>query len=269
MVGRTIGFPTANLALASKPKIKHGVYAALVTLSGQNYLGLAYFGPRYIFGQKNDNFEVYIFNFDQAIYGRKLTVKLLKFLRAPQSVRRLDQLRRLLEQDAAGLKNDVVLVDKNDRPIGIEAKDAAHRGSGKLHRAFSVYIFNQKRELLVQQRSRFKDLWPLYFANSCCSHPRPGENYPEAAKRRVREELGLEVKLKICGRFIYRAQDGKRGSEYELDTVLVGKTNQKPRPDKKELAAWQYVDVDRLPQPLAPWVKLGLKKIKLSDIFKS
>ena len=80
-VGRTIGFPTANLQLAKTPKIKPGVYAALVTLNGQNYLGLAYFGPRYIFKEKQDSFEVYIFNFKQNIYGQKLTIKLLQFLR--------------------------------------------------------------------------------------------------------------------------------------------------------------------------------------------
>lgn len=268
-VGRTIGFPTANLKLTKKLKIKPGVYAALCWLGRERFLGLAYFGRRYIFKEKQDSFEVFLFNFNRDIYGQSLKVRLLKFLRPPRPVTRLERLKQLLEQDVEGLNNDVVLVDKNDQPVGLAAKAIAHQGKGQLHRAISVYLYNSKKQLLVQKRAAEKPLWPQTWANSCCSHPRPGESYLAAAQRRVREELGLKVKLKITGQFIYRAQAGKRGSEYERDTVLVGKTNQKPRLDKNEVAAWQYAAVDQLPQPLAPWVKLGLKKINLSDIFKS
>ena len=270
-VGRTIGFPTANLALSKKPKIKHGVYAALVTLKRQNYLGLAYFGPRYIFEQKNDNFEVYIFNFNKEIYREKIRVKLLKFLRKPKPVKNLTRLKKLLETDVAKLKDFVVLVNRNDKILGIEPVNAAHRGKAKLHRAVSVLLFNRRGEFLLQKRGKSKKLWPLYWSNTVCTHPHPGETYLNAAKRRLREEFGLTAKLTQYQRFIYRAE-WKRGGEYELDQVFIGLSRRRPRPNPKEIAAWKYVSLSRAKREAenyTPWCRLILKKIKPSDIVIS
>lgn len=269
-VGRTIGFPTANLALPEKPKIKHGVYAALVKLLGKNYLGLAYFGPRYIFGQKQDNFEVFLFNFHREIYGKNLRVKLLHFLRPPKSVTRLERLKQLLEQDVAGLNKDVILVDKNDQIIGLENKIAAHAGRAKLHRAISVQLFNQKGELLIQQRSKHKRLFPLIWANTVCTDVRPYESYQMAAQRRLPEEFRLKAKLKPAFKIHYAAR-WKSGGEREIDQVFFGRVSGRPRPNQKEIAAWKFIGLNEARQnkALAPWFRLILKKIKPSDIVNS
>ena len=158
-VGRTIGFPTANLRLTAKPRCRQGVYAALVMLKRQNYLGLAYFGPRYIFWEKQDSFEVFIFNFDEKIYGQWIQVKLLKFLRKPKAVRNLKDLKKLLRNDLTELDKDVILVNKQDKILGIENKIKAHQGRAKLHRAISVQLFNHRGELLIQQRAKTKPLF--------------------------------------------------------------------------------------------------------------
>ncbi len=270
-VGRTIGFPTANLALAKKPKLKHGVYAALVTLGKQNHLGLAYFGPRYIFKEKRDNFEVYIFNFDQKIYGKFLRVKLLKFLRAPKPVKQLSKLKRLLEQDVTRLKDQVILVNRQDKILGIANKIAAHRGKTKLHRAISIQLFNQKGELLIQQRSKYKKLFPLIWANTVCTDVRPYETYPQAAKRRLQEEFGLKAKLKPAFKFSYAAAWGRAG-EKEIDQVFFGRAAGRPRPNPKEIAAWRFISLAEAKagcKDFALWFQLILKKIKPSDIVIS
>lgn len=269
-VGRTIGFPTANLELTQPPKINPGVYAALITLAGENYLGLAYFGPRYIFGEKQESFEVFLFNFNRDIYGQSLKVKLLKFLRPPRPVTRLEQLKQLLEQDVAGLNNDVILVNKNDQITGIADKIKAHAGRAKLHRAISVQLFNQKGALLIQQRSRHKRLFAGVWANTVCTDVRPYESYQMAAERRLQEELGLKAKLKPAFKFAYAAR-WKSGGEREIDQVFFGRVSGRPRPDRKEIADWQYKKLEQVKkmERLAPWFRLILKKIRPSDIFKS
>lgn len=270
-VGRKIGFPTANLELSKLPRLKHGVYAALVIFNRQNYLGLAYFGPRYIFGQKTDNFEVYIFNFDQTIYGRKLTVKLLKFLRPPQAVKRLSRLKRLLERDVAALSDYVVRVNRRDQILGIEEKSKAHQGRAKLHRAISIQLFNRKGELLIQQRSKYKKLFPLIWANTVCTDVRPYETYSAAAERRLKEEFGLKVKLKPAFKFSYAAV-WRRGGEKEIDQVFFGRLVGQPKPDFKEIAAWRFINLAEAKAGLkdfAPWFRMILKKIRPSDIFKT
>jgi len=270
-VGRTIGFPTANLSLTSKPKIKHGVYAALVTFDKKNYLGLAYFGPRYIFGQTRDNFEVYLFNFDKNIYGEKLQVKLLKFLRAPKSVKKLNELKKLLMADVAKLNDQVILVNRRDQILGIEEKTKAHQGKAKLHRAISIQLFNQKGELLIQQRSKYKKLFPLIWANTVCTDVRPYETYPVAAERRLKEEFGLKARLKPVFKFSYAAAWG-RGGEKEIDQVFFGRVTGQPRPNLKEIAAWRFISLAEAKARLkdfAPWLQLILKRIKPSDIVIS
>lgn len=271
-VGRIIGFPTANLKLTAISKIKPGVYAALVTLNSQSFLGLAYYGPRYIFGQKTNSFEVYIFNFNHQIYGQTLIVKLLKFLRPPQTVKQLPELKKLLESDLACLNNYVILVDKDDRILGIETKIKAHLGKAKLHRAISVQLFNANQELLIQQRSVHKILFPLHWANTVCTDVRPYETYLVAANRRLQEEFGLTADLKPLLKFSYSASYGKTGSEKEIDQVFIGFNDNQPKPDPAEIIAWQYLSLDQIKTfsgQLAPWFKILLKNLSVSDIFKS
>src|SRR5690606_14929915 len=102
----------------------------------------------------------------------------------------------------------LVLVDADDREIGFLDKASAHDGEGVLHRAFSLFIFNPQGELLLQQRAADKRLWPGFWANSCCSHPRRGESMQDAIRRRLDEELGLDCALHFLFKFQYQARYG-------------------------------------------------------------
>jgi isopentenyl-diphosphate delta-isomerase len=157
----------------------------------------------------------------------------------------------------------LILVDHDDREIGFLSKEECHRGDGVLHRAFSVFLFNDAGETLLQQRSAHKPLWPLHWSNSCCSHPRRGETVEGAARRRVREELGLGCELDFLYKFEYRAAFRDVGAEHELCWVFVGRAEGSPAADPGEIAAWRYVAPDTLtreieahPQAFTPWVKL-------------
>jgi len=260
-IGRKIGFPTANLQFKKPGKIKRGVYTALVTCKQQNFLGLAFSGrPKFL--------EVYLFNFRQNLYGQKLKVKLLEFQRPPKIIKNLKRLVQLIRQDLAKLEGSVILVDKHDRIIGLETKRKAHQGKAKLHRAVSVQLFNRQGELLIQQRSKFKPLFPLFWANTVCTDVYPYETYAAAAKRRLSEEFGLRAVLKPAFKFSYSAKWG-RDSEREIDQVFFGKISGRPKPDPREIAAWQYCRPEALPRPLTPWFKLILKKLSSSGILKS
>lgn len=172
------------------------------------------------------------------------------------------------------MKDKLVVVDKNDNFLKMEDKWECHEDNGILHRAFSIFIFNDKGELLVQKRSKFKKLWPLYQTNTCCSHPRKDESYVKAAERRLKEELGFSCPLKYLYKFMYNAKYKNIGSENELCAVLVGFTNAKTKPNPKEIADWKYVNVKELvedmgknPEKFTPWFKMELKKL-LKDYRK-
>ena len=161
----------------------------------------------------------------------------------------------------------VVLVNKEDKEIGTEEKIKAHL-EGKLHRAFSILLFNKKGELLIQKRAKTKYHSGGLWANTCCSHPRPKENLKEATKRRLKEEMGINCNLKEVFSFIYKAKIGKL-IEHEFDHVFFGKFDGTPRPNKKEVADWKWIkltdlqaDIKKNPQKYTPWFKIILKKIK-------
>lgn len=164
---------------------------------------------------------------------------------------------------ASGDDELLILVDRDDREIGFASKADAHRGRGTLHRAFSLLVFNPAGELLIQQRANGKRLWPGYWSNTCCSHPRCGETMDGAAHRRLREELGLEAELWFMFKFEYRAQYDADGSEHELCWVYTGRSSQRPRADHHEVAAWRYLapravhaEIVCAPETFTPWFKL-------------
>ena len=113
-------------------------------------------------------------------------------------------------------REQLILVDESDNEIGHLSKAECHDGQGVLHRAFSVFLFDSQGRLLLQRRSAGKRLWPGYWSNSVCSHPRRGESMALATERRVQEELGVTVELQYVYRFRYQVEFGEAGSEHEL-----------------------------------------------------
>ena len=163
----------------------------------------------------------------------------------------------------------LILVDSEDRVVGHDTKAACHDGDGKLHRAFSVFLFDARGELLLQKRAAGKRLWPGIWANSCCSHPRRGESIEAAAHRRVEEELNLRAALQFTFKFEYHARYGDAGSEHELCSVFVGAVEGAPRVNRTEIADWSFVDpaaLDRAlrddPAAYSPWLHLEWPRLR-------
>lgn len=157
----------------------------------------------------------------------------------------------------------LILVDPADRVVGYKDKVSCHLGDGLLHRAFSIFIFNSRKELLIQQRHQDKMLWPKIWANSCCSHPRKGEDLESSTRRRLREELGLSAEMRHLFTFEYQARYGDVGSEHEMCSVLIGHSDQEPDPNPTEIAAWRYIGIEALSEEIeahpalySPWLKL-------------
>jgi isopentenyl-diphosphate delta-isomerase len=163
----------------------------------------------------------------------------------------------------------LILVDDADREIGHLDRAHCHAGSGVLHRAFSLFIFNGNGELLLQQRSASKLLWPLYWSNSCCSHPRRAESMEAAIHRRLNEELGLACPLHFLFKFQYQAQFDAAGAERELCTVYIGRSNERVTVDPAEIHAWRWIDTAALqaqmvgPQAarFTPWFRLEWERV--------
>ena len=161
----------------------------------------------------------------------------------------------------------VILVDESDNEIGVMEKLQAHQ-EGLLHRAFSIFIFNSKNELLLQQRALTKYHSAGLWANTCCSHPRPNETIKDSANRRLHEEMGMSCDLNIKTNFIYTTQFENGLTENELDYVLVGFTNQNPIINIEEVESykWQSIsdiktDVIANPQHYASWFKIAIEKV--------
>ena len=172
-------------------------------------------------------------------------------------------------QPVSSPTEQLILVDEKDQEIGFLSKEECHQGMGLLHRAFSVFLFNDNGELLLQQRSKQKPLWPLYWANSCCSHPRQSESVEEAAYRRVREELNVECDLAFLYKFQYQAQFGDLGAEHELCWVFAGTMSGDIAAHPEEIADWRFISPDELTSTIArdsenytPWLKLEWEKIR-------
>jgi isopentenyl-diphosphate delta-isomerase len=163
----------------------------------------------------------------------------------------------------------LILVDEADREVGHLDKAQCHQGRGVLHRAFSLLIFNDAGELLLQQRAASKRLWPLYWSNSCCSHPRRAETMDAAIYRRLNEELGLRCPLHFLFKFQYQAQFDAAGAEQELCSVFVGHTSDPVRIDPSEILAWRWISPESLQAELAgsdagkftPWFVMEWERI--------
>jgi isopentenyl-diphosphate delta-isomerase (EC 5.3.3.2) len=162
----------------------------------------------------------------------------------------------------------LILVDEQDREIGSMNKADAHRGSGVLHRAFSLFIFNDAGELLLQQRADGKRLWGGYWSNTCCSHPRRGETLDLAIHRRLREELGFDAALQFLFKFQYQAQFDADGAEHELCSVYAGRGQGPVQVNPNEIAAVRWLSPDALdremaakPQGFTPWFRIEWQRL--------
>lgn len=159
-------------------------------------------------------------------------------------------------------QDSVILVDEHDSPVGVATKLAAHRGKGLLHRAFSVFVFDRRGRLLIQKRAGSKYHFAGVWANTCCSHPRPGESVMDAAHRRLVEEMGFDCSLSDLFSFVYRAVSPNGLVEHEFDHILTGRFNGSAKPDLAEVAEWKWMttarllrDMERNPSEFAPWFK--------------
>ena len=162
----------------------------------------------------------------------------------------------------------LILVDDNDRVQGHASKDQCHQGDGLLHRAFSLFIFNHQGDLLIHRRSQQKMLWPGFWTNSCCSHPRQGEDMDDAARRRLQEELGIRTELHYLYKFKYQADFGEVGSEHEMCSVYIGRSSDPVTVNINEIAEWRFIptaelDADLVTNPdhYTPWFKMEWQQL--------
>lgn len=156
----------------------------------------------------------------------------------------------------------VILVDENDNPVGTMPKMEAHE-KAMLHRAFSVFILNANDEVLLQQRANDKYHSAGLWTNTCCSHPHPGEDTLGAARRRLKEEMGMEADLQFVFKFMYKAPFDNLLTEHEIDHVFIGKTDQLPVINPEEVASYKYMkpediklDMEQNPQSYTVWFRI-------------
>lgn len=164
---------------------------------------------------------------------------------------------------------ELILVDSDDREIGHDNKANCHDGHGILHRAFSLFVFNPRGEILLQQRSASKRLWPSYWANSCCSHPRRGETMEQATARRLDQEMGMRCDLRYLFKFEYQADYKDLGAEHELCWVYVGQSADPVHANATEVEAWRFVSPTALdaeiaehPDRFTPWLQMEWQRLR-------
>ncbi len=166
----------------------------------------------------------------------------------------------------------IILVDENDNQVGTGEKMEVHR-AGKLHRAFSVFVFNSRNEMLLQRRALTKYHSGGLWTNTCCSHPRPEEKTMDGAKRRLMEEMGFECELKEVDSFVYKTEfEGL--FEHEHDHVLIGKYEGEIRENKDEVEEWKWVNRDELnidvknnSDKYTSWFKIALERLDFQELL--
>lgn len=168
------------------------------------------------------------------------------------------------------MTENLVLVDGSDNPVGSAEKRLCHAGPGRLHRAFTVLLFDRTGRLLLTRRSPAKMLWPDKWDGTVASHPRDGETFVSAAERRLPEELGINCSLEYLFKFEYHVHDGRRGSENEVCGTLIGMIDSKTDPDPAEIVQTELVGPDQMdasdPMKYCPWMLLALALLPRASI---
>src|SRR5690554_4738522 len=164
------------------------------------------------------------------------------------------------------IEEQVILVNENDEQIGLMPKMEAHE-KALLHRAFSVFVFNDKNELMLQQRAAHKYHSPKLWTNTCCSHQRAGESNVEAGKRRLQEEMGFVTELEESISFIYKAPFDNGLTEHEYDHILIGKYQNAPNINPEEVLDWKWMSLESVksdmslkPELYTEWFKIIFEK---------
>ncbi len=162
---------------------------------------------------------------------------------------------------------NVILVDDKDHPIGTMEKLEAHQ-KGALHRAFSIFLFNDNKELLLQKRASDKYHSANLWTNTCCSHPAPGEHITTSAQNRLVDEMGITTSLRSLFSFTYKTEFEDGLIEHELDHVLIGNFNSTPLPNPTEVSDWRYAslkeisaDIKQNPEAYTFWFKEIYKRV--------
>jgi len=170
----------------------------------------------------------------------------------------------------------LLVVNENDEVIGRETREKCHAGEGLLHRAITVFLFNNKGELLITQRSAFKTLWPGGWDTSCSTHVYEGETSVQAGERRLLQELGITSTLKHLLTFHYQVRFNERSSENEMCALLVGAYDGVVSPNAQEVSGYRWIDINHPPiranrrmdfqgsneddHGYTPWLKIALQK---------
>jgi isopentenyl-diphosphate delta-isomerase len=171
------------------------------------------------------------------------------------------------EENFIKSEEKVILVDKNDKEIGIGEKLQTHK-KGELHRAFSVFVFNSKDELLLQKRAKSKYHSGGLWTNTCCSHPKPGELIEKTIHRRLKEEMGFDCNLKQIFNFYYKEKLDNIFFEHEWDYIFFGKFDGEPMPNPEEVDDWKWISLEELKKDMlknsgnyTAWLKILIDKV--------
>ena len=164
---------------------------------------------------------------------------------------------------------EVILVDEKDNQIGTMEKLKAHENGGKLHRALSIFVFNEKNETMLQRRALSKYHTPGKWSNTCCSHQRTNESTIQAAHRRLPEEMGFDCDLYEAFEFLYHAEVGNGLKENEYDHIVFGNYTKTPKPNPEEVAEWRWIsipslkkEIEKTPESFTPWLRLMINEVE-------
>ncbi|MCK5123344.1 MAG: isopentenyl-diphosphate Delta-isomerase [Candidatus Pacebacteria bacterium] len=164
------------------------------------------------------------------------------------------------------MSTEIILVDKNDQEIGAGEKMKVHQ-DGKLHRCFSIFVFNSNNEMLLQKRAKAKYHCGGLWTNTCCSHPRKGELLEKEIHKRLQEEMGFDCELKEIGGFIYKAKFDNGLTEHEYDHVFTGKFDGQPKLNPEEADDYKWIGLEELkkeikknPEDFTVWFKIALER---------